>query len=258
MRMEVNEAYTHLRDYIATLPSQFEHDGETIFEGRNVIKKFQVGGDTIVVKRFRKPHLIQKIIYTFFRHGKARRAYANGGRLLHLGFSTPTNIAYIETHRHGLLEYGYYISGVDDAPPICIKLNDQEQFDTTMAADLAGMMAALHKKGVLHHDLNSTNVLYHALPDGHYTFSFIDINRMKFCEGYPPLDECMENMTRFTGRMDLFEFVARAYVNVRQLPPDMVETLLAVKRRHDERWVKRKRTARRLKSVFSWHSTQRS
>ncbi len=250
MRMEVNEAYAHLMKEIATLPSRFDTEGETIFEGRNMIKKFQMDGETVVVKRFRKPHLIQKIIYTFFRHGKARRAFANGGRLLQLGFSTPVNIAYIETKHRGLLEYGYYISGVDDAPPICLRLNDPEEFDTTMATDLAGILAALHKKGVLHGDFNSTNVLYHPQPDGHYTFSFIDINRMKFCDGYPPIGECMENMTRFTGRMDLFEFVARAYVKVRNLSPDAVEELMAVKRRHDERWVKRKRMAKRLKSVF--------
>ena len=240
MRQEINPSYAHLSDFVATVPQKFKTDGTLLFKGRNTIKKFVVGGESIVVKRFKKPNLIQRVVYGFFRKSKARRAYLNGGRLIANGISTPVNIAYIEQKSGGLLEECYYLSGEDNAPSIEGRLNETKDFDKVMATDLACFAADLHRKGILHDDFNCSNVLYHPQSDGHYHFSVIDINRMRFTDGYPSMAECMENLTRFTGRMDLFEFVATAYVACRGLDFTYVGRMLEVKRRHDKRWRQRK------------------
>lgn len=250
MRMEVNAAYGGMAETMASIPDRFEVEGTLLYKGRNTIKRFDDGGVPYVVKRFRRPMFVQRVVYTFFRPGKARRAYHYGLRLKQLGFATPEIIAYLETRSGGLLDQSYYICRVDDAPPICERLNDPEEFDRMMAADLARMLANLHQKGVLHGDFNSTNVLYRPQDDGHYAFSLIDNNRMRFCKGVPSLADCMENMTRFTGRMDLFEFVAKEYVAARELPSSAVEQLIAQKQRHDARWVRRKRFTGWLKKWF--------
>ncbi len=250
MRIQVNAVYDSMKEKMVSIPGRFETEGTLLYQGRNTIKRFDDDGMSFVVKRFRKPMLIQRVIYTFFRPSKARRAYLNGLKLQQLGFSTPESIAYLETRSSGLLNQSYYICMVDDAPPICERLNDPEEFDRVMAADLARLLAALHQKGVLHGDFNSTNVLYRKQADGHYAFSLIDNNRMRFFEGTPPLPDCMENMTRFTGRMDLFEFVAREYVSARGLPDSTVSQLMAQKHHHDESWDRRKRILGKLKHPF--------
>ena len=178
MRMEVNAAYGGMAETMASIPDRFEAEGTLLYKGRNTIKRFDDGGVAYVVKRFRRPMFVQRVVYTFFRPGKARRAYHYGLRLKQLGFATPESIAYLETRSGGLLDQSYYICRVDDAPPICERLNDPEEFDRVMAADLARMLANLHQKGVLHGDFNSTNVLYRPQADGHYAFSLIDNNRM--------------------------------------------------------------------------------
>ena len=82
--------------------------------------------------------------------------------------------------------------------------------------------------------------LYQPQADGHYTFSLIDINRMKFYTGYPPMKECVENLTRFTGRMDVFELVAREYVKARGMEESQVQYFMNGKAEHDRRWIRRK------------------
>ncbi|MBD9300354.1 MAG: hypothetical protein EGS41_10505 [Prevotella sp.] len=111
-----------------------------------------------------------------------------------------------------------------------------------MAEDYAHFVARLHQKGVIDIDLNSGNVFYRLQDDGHYTFSLIDINRMIFYADteYPPLAECMENLTRFTGRMDVFEYVAREYVKARGMDEGMVQRFVETKKTHDRNWKRRK------------------
>lgn len=254
-KVTINEAFADnqpLCDFIQLLPAVFDGGGRVLYDERNVIKAFVAGGTEVVVKRFHRPNAIQRIIYSFFRSSKARRAYLSGGTLTERGVATPLNIAYVEVWKGGLFVDGYYVTDVDSAPPIAGPLNERQDFDQVMAADFARFAAMLHEKGILHNDLNSTNVLYHAQPDDHYRFSVIDINRMKFYPlgTQPPTDECLENLTRFTGRMDLFRYVAEQYVSARNLPSTVVSQMVAVKEAHDKAWVRRKKRVRIWKSII--------
>ncbi len=156
------------------------------------------------------------------------------------------------------LSYAYYLSGSVDLPPIKDQLN-RDDWSRPLATAFARFAADLHKRGILHHDLNSTNTLYHERADGSYSFAVIDINRMAFSapatqtiddqQGGTPqyrfsfsLAERIENLTRFTGRIDLFEHVARQYALCLGLDPDaFAARAVAQKKRHDRRWVRRKR-----------------
>lgn len=239
-------------DFIGGLTRTFEKKGTVLYNKRNVIKRYVIDSSDnilkeVVVKRYKYPNLVQRIAYSFFRSSKAKRAFYNAEELRHRGIDTPKEIAYIE--QWGILfHYGYYISGSDNAPPIKDELIEPENFNRTMAADFAAFAAELHKKGILHHDLNSTNVLYHPYGE-HYTFSVIDINRMDFYSDGDqiPKKECFENLTRFTGKMDLFEFVARHYAEARGWDIEKT-TQDAIKQKvhHDEQWRKRKAFLRKL------------
>ncbi len=258
MKIEINPSYCtdggYTRSCIAAIPKNFEKEGTVIFSGRNMIKKFKFrsadgcSSQNIIVKRYKRPNFFQKIAYSFFCKTKAQKAYSNGLELLKRGFATPESIAYIEVRRLGLIDYCYYICGEDYDHPITERMNTPEKFDTVMSAEFAHFVADLQKKGILHHDLNSTNVLFHLRTadenpsGGKYAFSLIDNNRMKFLpeDTLPPAAECMENITRFTGRKDLFCFVGEEYCRYLGCPDISMEKLLTQKRRHDRRRTIRK------------------
>jgi tRNA A-37 threonylcarbamoyl transferase component Bud32 len=261
MKVVINPSYVgraDVRAFFDHLEEHFSQEGEELFHGRNQIRQFVVDEHDavlkrVVVKRFRRPSFFQSVAYSFFRSNKARRAYANATTLLERGFSTPKNVGYAEEWQGGLLKCCYYVTGFDDGLPIRRRLIEPADFDRDMASDFAIFAASLHRRGILHGDLNSTNVLYHDAEEGHFTFSVIDINRMRVGRSAADFsqEELFENMTRFTGRMDLFEYVMRIYIgamgwDVARCLPEAIH----IKERHDARWRRRKAFFKRLKKVF--------
>ena len=56
------------------------------------------------------------------------------------------------------------------------------------------------------------------------------------------MKERIENLTRFTGRIDLFEHVAREYAKNCGLPiEEWTKEAVEQKKRHDRNWYRRKR-----------------
>lgn len=240
-----------LRQYLDSLPDSFENGGIILWDGRNKIKAFTLDGTSsqgrpqalnMVVKRFKHMSLIQKLGYVFHSH-KAHRAFRNGLRLIERGIDTPTPIAYVEL-RHGLLiTDAFYLSSPTGLRSIEGEI-DRDDWNRNIARDFAHFVAELHSKGILHHDLNDTNVLYRLARNDSYKFQLIDINRMKFYTNPKSISEhdLIENLTRFTGRMKLFEFVVREYAKVRQLPNTNAFVARAIRQKelHDKRWRQRK------------------
>lgn len=253
---EVNTAYAtnrSLMQLIDSLPNSFDNGGVLLWNGRNKIKSFNIPTDNgsveVVVKRFKHLSLIQKAVYAIRRH-KARKAYYNGLELVKRGVRTPAPIAFVE-QRNGLwLTDAYYICEATKLKSIEGEI-DRDDWNYKLATAFGHFVAYLHSKGVLHHDLNDTNVLYDTDGVGNYHFEVIDINRMKFYDSGDniPQKECIENLTRFTGRLDLFEYVTRAYASARNLEDveSFVERAVAQKRLHDLKWRRRKRFSRLFK-----------
>ena len=63
----IHPDYEYLRPFIESLPTIFEQEGEVIYTGRNLIKVMQAEGLAVNVKRYRKPSLFNRIVYSFFR-----------------------------------------------------------------------------------------------------------------------------------------------------------------------------------------------
>lgn len=243
-----------LLSFIENVHDRFQDEGETLFKQRNCVKKYQFAIDgkvtDVIVKRFKKTNLIQKISYSFFKSSKCQRAFENALELQMRNVDTPNPIAYVEYWNHNLFEIGYFISTATYAIPIAQKVSNPEFFDPIVASAFARFAADLHLKGILHHDLNSTNVLY-CEQDGTFDFSLIDNNRMKFYSiGQSiPLGDCYENMTRFTGDLGIYSYVMKSYVEYRKLSFEEEELNKAVlaKVKHDHNWTRRKRITRFFK-----------
>lgn len=249
LHIVVNPKYSYLTDFVYSIPAHFDSGGEVLNDDRNVIKRFHVNGLAVVVKRYKRPNWVQRISYSFFRKGKAERAYLYGNELLNRGFSTPESIAYIEHYTNHLLDYSYYLCLNDSSPAIRQEIKDVEEPNLVVLEDFAIFVCELHKRGILHHDLNCSNVLYKAANNGHYTFSLIDNNRMFFYPDHtmPPLDECLMNLTRFTDDMRIFHIVAEDYCKTRNLGNEVVDRLISIKTKRDIKWHRKKALLRKLK-----------
>ena len=110
MKTVINPTYNALSSFINRIPYIFDQEGALVFTARNQLKSYTVEGVDLIVKRYKRPHLINRIAYTFFRPSKAKRAYEYALRLLELGIDTPMPIAYIEQKIAGLLSYSFFVS----------------------------------------------------------------------------------------------------------------------------------------------------
>lgn len=256
--VEIAPEYKNCRfvnEFIKGILVMFENEGVLLYNERNTIKSFVVDDpefpfQRLVVKRFGNRNIFQSFSYSFFRDSKAVRAFHNASELRKRGIKTPQEFACIEEFRHGLLKSSYVITDFTDGRPIWDFFMASENFDETVAKEFARFAVELHEKGILHHDLNSTNVLYHLSEQGNY-FSVIDINRMQIKAAGNELtpDECFENLTRFTGKMDLFEYVLRYYIHYRGWEENMIATAIKIKEVHDKQWIRRKMFFSKLKKM---------
>lgn len=230
-------------EWLRLLPTAFDHMGEVVFSGRNQIRKTAVRlGDgsmtEVVVKCYRVPHFFQRIAYSWLIATKARRAYFNAWQLNSRHIDTPEALAYTECRVAGWLGYSFLLTKVDDQEAIVGMLRMDDAFDRPFATALAAFFARLHDRGVIHQDLNNTNIRFSRKEDGTYSFSLIDINRMTFfCPNEaPPLRECLRNLTLYWDLSPMYSYVAHEYIRLRGLPEETYPLLIRIKKAHDRHW----------------------
>ncbi len=241
MKVVIHPAYQQLLHFIEELPNRFDSEGVLLYKGRNVVKQYLVEGYTLVVKRYKRPHLIQRIVYTFFKPSKMERAYRFAAMLREKEIDTPQEVAYIETFEGGLFSVGYFVSFYCSYPPVWVELDVEEfqhkfsnpqsgnvaetfamketsTFNYLLADRLAEFFVELHTKGVLHGDLNLSNILYHQQADSGYVFSLIDTNRSVF--KIPNRRECLRNLVRVTHRRKVLVYLIAKYAELRGWNPE--------------------------------------
>ena len=172
----INPKYNFLKDYIEQVPARFESLTDVLYDVRNIIKTDQVAGVKLVIKSYHRIYLTNRIRYTFFHPSKAKRAYDYGLRLIQNGFLTPEPVAYIESYEFGLLSRSYFICLYTDFTKLSSYMTDD---DPVLMKDLAQFTSDLHHHGIYHMDYSNGNILCKK-ENGHYKFSLIDNNRMKF------------------------------------------------------------------------------
>ena len=226
MHIHVNSASERLRSFTELLPEQFGAGGEVLHTGRNTIKAFDVGGERIVVKRFRRPNLFQAFIYTFFRRSKARRSYEHAVRLRALGVDSPEPISWSEYRHHGLLRDSYYVSRYSDYTPLSQTTEHFPGAGTLPVLEAFARFAVqLHEQGIEHRDFNHGNVLWHRdTATGTICFQLIDINRMRFADRPLRPRVCMVNLRRLSCPAVAFLFILDRYAEARSWNID--DTLL--------------------------------
>lgn len=245
--IEINPSYSSLSSKISKLPQLFESEGETLYKGRNVIKRFVLtdeNGDThtIIVKRYGRMKPLQRLCYSTFFSSKAERAYKYAFTFLDKGIDTPQPIAYIEQRKHGLL-YQCFLVTTECSLPDCRFLYEEKKKDSMLVISnvfiqqLSAFIATMHSQGILHGDLNLSNILYSQDAAGAYHFAVIDINRTRFVNT-PNRKQCLKNMMRLTHDRTISAAIVGEYARQRGWDSDsciayVAHLLDAFERRND-------------------------
>lgn len=213
-RYDIHPSYGFLLPFLEKLPKVYSSSGDVIYSDRNELKRFTIKDCDLVVKSFRPPHIINRIVYTFFRPSKAKRSYLHAVELIKRGVETPFPVAYIEEYRGGLLYHSYYISFYSG-----FSRNMREFWFTPEIGNrtpvlkaFAGFTAKLHEKGVLHTDYSAGNILFEET-DGTVLFTLVDVNRMHF--GKVDEEEGYRNFARLWLPDETYKIIAKEYANVR-------------------------------------------
>lgn len=151
-----------------------------IYRRRNVVARLD--NAALILKAYQCPGFFKGLIYRWLRTPKSRRAYNNALRLRELNIPTPEPAFAIECYRS--------TSGLGKSYYACTDLKAWNELRGAekrpdfpeLARQLAAFIFDIHCKGVMMKDMSPGNILFAKDPEGHFRFSLVDINRMKFGE----------------------------------------------------------------------------
>lgn len=244
IKYEINPAYLHLKEDILALPVRFQHEGQVIYRGRNLIKIMTLEGLQINVKSFKRPHILNRFIYAWFRKSKAERSYLNALRLLRMGIGSPEPIAYLVYKDAGGVNRSYYISIQQPCDYVLLDLLEQRPADfEELFRAYVHFVYGFHRKGVYFIDLSTGNTLIErGEGENAHRFYLVDLNRINF--GSSPLTsyEGMRNFCRIDLSAGDLDFVIKEYAAVTGEPVKaMKQVLFRYKRKENlRRWMKQR------------------
>lgn len=213
MKVFINPQYKNLQSFVYQIPVRFQQEGKTIYKSRNEIKVVDLDGLILNVKEYKRPHLINRIVYSLFRKPKCVRAYEYALKLRSMNIETPEPVAYIVLSSGGLVAKSYFIS--------IQSTYDRQMYEfgkggikgrESILVAFAKYTASLHNQGIYHRDYSPGNILF-CEKEGKFYFSLVDINRMEF--GAVSFEKGCQSFARLWGQKDFFELVATEYAEAR-------------------------------------------
>ena len=171
----INNKY---KEFLEQIREHFICSTNSIHIARNEIKIISFKDEELVVKFFKIPHFINKIVYTFFRDSKAQKSYDNSIKIIEF---VPKPIGYIEFKRFGLIDESYFVSEnfkydfTIREPLLDPNFENKEK----IFREFARFTYELHQKDIYHLDYSPGNILIKK-ENNSFIFKIVDINRMKF------------------------------------------------------------------------------
>ncbi|PLY05620.1 MAG: hypothetical protein C0625_12365 [Arcobacter sp.] len=218
--------------FVENIRTYFKDSNDSIHKARNEIKVISFEEKSLVVKSFKVPHIINKIVYGFFRDSKAKKSYENSIRI---GNFAPKAIAYIEFKKNFLLNDSYFISENFDydltirEPLLDLNYaNKKEIFE-----EFAKFTFDLHKEGIFHLDYSPGNILIKE-EAGKYIFKVVDINRMQFKE--LNFEERLKNFSKLWAKDEDLTIILKKYASLINEDENIcIEKGLAYSQKHKDK-----------------------
>lgn len=210
----VNEVYADFSSFIKVLPIYFKNDeGKVIYKGRNELREFRYKGMDLVVKSFRKPNLINRIVYGWLRSSKAERSYKYADMFLKSGLGTPLPIGFYTDRTVFLFGRSYYVCLKSECPYTYKDFQVRRFLRSTEILDaIARTTAKMHELGYLHKDYSAGNILFRDDVD-HIKVEIIDLNRMSF--GPVNVEKGCRNFERLSSTNEMLTILAKSYAKAR-------------------------------------------
>lgn len=229
---------------------EFKSEGVVLGNGdRNMIKLFNLDGQTINIKSFKIPNIVNKIAYKYFRKSKAKRSFEYATILLEKGVGTPKPMAYFENFNTlGLLD-SYYVS-----EHLEYDLMFRDLIETIDYPDLENILRQftrftfnLHEKGIEFLDHSPGNTLIKKEVNNHYSFYLVDLNRMNFHDTMD-FELRMKNFSRLTSDKDMITIISNEYAKKSKKSEKIIcNKILYYNNQFQEDFAKKRRLKRKLK-----------
>ena len=232
------------------LITQFETSGTLFGNGdRNTIKLFDLNGQSINIKSFKIPNLINKIAYRYFRKSKARRSFEYATTLLEKGIGTPQPIAYLENYNWLGLTSSFYVSEHLVTELTFRELVEIPEFpeNEIILRQFTKFCFDLHEKGIEFLDHSPGNTLIKKVGDQKYTFYLVDLNRMNF-HTTMDFEMRMKNLSRLTPKKEMIAIMSEEYAKFYPQSKEIVfEKMWFFTQDFQQKFAKKKRLKKRLK-----------
>ena len=247
---KINSNFNSIKELILEHILQFNSSGKYFVQGqRNAIKLFEIDGITLNIKSFKKPNLVNKIAYRYFRKSKARRSFEYASKLMDLGIGTPKPIAYFENFDFIGLNDSYYVCEHLENVFEFRALVQNEDFNKreSIIRQFVKFSYQMHQKGVEFLDHSPGNTLIKDNNDGTYSFYLVDLNRMKFHESID-FQTRMKNLSHLTPQKDMIVIMANEYAKLSgEKEQNVFETLWKFTSDFQFRYHRKKRIKKKLK-----------
>lgn len=197
-------------DFLKNIKNHFNASQDSIHKARNEIKIVDFKGESLVIKSFKIPNIINKIVYTFFKDSKAKKSYANSIKIIDF---VPKPIGYIEFKKFGLIDESYFVSENFEydftirEPLLNAHFLDKEEIFKAFAI----FTHKLHENGIFHLDYSPGNILIKK-EDKEYIFKIVDINRMEFKA--LNLDERLKNFSKLWAKDEDLKIIVKEYAKI--------------------------------------------
>lgn len=251
MRLILHPNFIQFQSELTRFINDFASEGVLFGDGnRNKIKLFELNGETINIKSFKVPNLINQVAYKFFRKSKARRSYEFANRLIEYGIGTPQPIAFSESFSLIGIQKSFYISEHLQADLTYRELVEIPTYPNheTILRQFVQFSFRLHEKGIEFLDHSPGNTLIKKTADGQYSFYLVDLNRMNF-QVEMDIERRMKNLSRLTPKTEMIAIMSDEYS---KLYGRSYEVVYERMRFYTDEFQEKYHRKRRLKSQFQF------
>ncbi len=250
MKSYFHSLYQSKQNEIFEIINNFNSSGMIFGDGnRNVIKLFDLDSTKVNVKSFKKPHLLNSIIYKYFRKSKARRSFEYANILLDNQIGTPQPIAYFENSSLFGLQKSYYVSEHLECDLTFRELVQIPEFpeNEIILRQFTRFTYSLHQKGIEFLDHSPGNTLIKKNENGKYDFFLVDLNRMTFHEKMT-FDVRMKNLCRLTYKEEMVNIMSNEYAIVSGESEELIfRTLWKMTTDFQNQYFRKRRLKKKLK-----------
>lgn len=243
--IHIHDKFKAIEAQLLACISNFETQGEYVTKGeRNIIKSFKIGTETVTIKSFKTPKVINSFVYKHLRKSKAKRSFEYAVKLMDCNILTPFPIGYVEESSATGLKHSFYICrhlDYDFDFRVLIHNPELDHRDEILK-QFTHFTYQLHENNINFLDHSPGNTLI--VENGpKYDFYLIDLNRMQF--EVMDLPKRMENLKRLWLSKKMIRIIATEYALISNEPFENVYNLLLESSQAFKRRINRKKYLKR-------------